>query len=212
MRTRVKRVGPAVAILMLAGCNSASVSESQCLAGDWETIGFRDGSSGLSSTRLLEHQDACVQHGVIPERELYLAGWNEGVHRFCQPDNGFAIGERGAGHANVCPDELAAAFGAAWRDGRLLHDARADLAASRREVQRAEARLEKIGEEILASGTAQLDETLTPQQRIELVAETQRLMEERVRLETELPELRALVRASERDLEDLERSLAFAAY
>lgn len=212
MRFSITPLGLAVATLVLAGCNSASVSESQCLAGDWETIGFRDGSSGQSSTRLLEHQDACVQHGVVPQRERYLVGWNEGVRRFCQPSNGFAIGERGSGHANVCPDDLAGAFGAAWRDGRLLHDARADLAASRRAVQRAEARLEQIGEEILASGTAQLDETLTTQQRVELIAETQRLVDERVRLEGELPELRAFMRATERDLDDLERSLAFAQY
>lgn len=97
---------PAVIACLLALGGCASLSKSQCLANDWQTVGYRDGLSGTNSSALLRHENACVKHGVIPDREAYLAGWREGVEQYCQPANGFAAGERGAGYSNVCPAHL----------------------------------------------------------------------------------------------------------
>ena len=79
-------------VLAMSGC--ATLSESQCIASDWQTVGFRDGVSGTQSSQLLKHQNACVKHGIVPDRQAYLAGWDDGVEQYCQPRNGFAAGER----------------------------------------------------------------------------------------------------------------------
>ncbi len=63
--------------LFVGGC--ATLSESQCIASDWQSIGYNDGAAGRTSSQLLKHQNACVKHGVVPDREIYLAGWHQGV-------------------------------------------------------------------------------------------------------------------------------------
>ncbi len=96
----------------LAGC--ATLSESQCVAGDWQTVGYRDGMNGIHHSRLLKHQNACVKHGITPDRTAYMDGWNDGGVRYCQPENGFAAGERRSAYSNVCPQTMQGTFYAAY--------------------------------------------------------------------------------------------------
>jgi len=201
-----------LAAFLLSGCNSATVSESQCMAGDWQTIGYRDGANGLPSTQLLEHQDACVRHGAFPDRDQYLAGWNEGIVGYCQADNGFAVGSRGGSYRNVCPQDLAPAFLTAYEEGRALYQVRSEVISLERLIQRKEARFDTVNRELVASGTAQLNEDLTTQERVELLARTQRLMDERSELERELPELADELRYKQGELDALQRSLAVVNY
>lgn len=195
-------------LLALAGCRGATVSQSQCIASDWQTIGYRDGVGGMQSTRLLEHQDACVKHGVIPDRDEYMAGWRDGVVDFCQPDNGFAIGSQGRGYANVCPNHLTRPFVAAYQNGRELYGLRSDVANLERRIQRSHARLDQLDSEIVASAAKQLDGELTPEERINLIALTQRLHEEKTRTEVELPQLQHRLDHKRAELDSLSRSLA----
>ena len=59
MRTLITLIST---LALLGGCASGgSVSENQCIASDWQTLGYRDGVAGYRSSRLLKHQDACVQ-------------------------------------------------------------------------------------------------------------------------------------------------------
>ena len=61
-------VGIGVAILVLSGCAAKpSVSEYQCMAGDWQSIGYRDGSQGLARSQVLKHAEACGEYGVVPD-------------------------------------------------------------------------------------------------------------------------------------------------
>jgi hypothetical protein len=209
------RLWPAILLicLALASCRSATVSESQCVAGDWQTIGYRDGSAGVTSTQLLRHQDACVPHGVIPDRSEYLLGWDRGVRVYCQAANGYTVGEQGGRYTNnLCPEDLRGGFITAYREGLRLYQARAEVAALERLIQRKEQRLEHLKREIVASGTAQLNDELTTEQRIELLATTQRLIEERSAVEAELPRRARELAYKERQLVALQATLASTAY
>lgn len=181
---------PVLVSAALAGCQSASISESQCLAGDWETVGYRDGANGYRSTELLEHQNACVKHGVIPDRASYMVGWTRGVREYCEASNGFDVGARGEGQNNVCPDDLRDGFLSSYHDGRELYLARLEVANLEREINEREYRLEQVKAAIVASATQQLDPTLVPAARVDLLAATERLAEEKGRLEAEIPPLR----------------------
>lgn len=193
----------------LVGCSgNPSVTENQCIAGDWQTVGYRDGVSGLRSTQLLRHQDACVEHNVIPDRASYMVGWNEGVREYCSPNNAFAVGERGERYYNVCPTALETDFQVAYKEGRQLYLARAAVNTLERKIAEREHRLEVVKAEIVSSATSQLDPLLTPAQRIDLVAYTQRLTEEKSRILAELPELEDELVQKTAELDHLSQSLA----
>ena len=176
--------------LTLSGCAAKpTVSEFQCLAGDWETIGYRDGAAGLPSTRLLNHAEACGPHGVVPERNTYLAGWENGLASYCTPSNGFQLGSQGRRQHGLCDQNFGGEFAAAYQEGLTLYRARAAVAEARQAVHHAEQRLADIKEEIIDVSAAQLQPDLTAVERVELVADLNRLVEERVELKQSLPYL-----------------------
>lgn len=197
-----------LAVTLLPGC--ATLSESQCVASDWQTVGYRDGLAGRQSSQLLQHQNACVKHGVIPEREPYLAGWNEGIRQFCVPENGFAAGERGAAFGNVCPDELQASFYAAYQEGRQLYMAKSEIDSMSRQISQKEYRLKQIKTELAATETTLIQSATTPLKRRDLLEKTKSLAEEQGALEAEVQALHVEVALKTERLNSLRQTLAYA--
>jgi len=189
----------------VTGCASDSVSESQCIAGDWQTVGYRDGANGYRSTQLLEHQNACVKHGVIPDRTAYMAGWTQGVREYCDANNGYDAGERGDGYNNLCPDDQRQAFLTAYHAGRQLYLARSEVDELEQQIGQREVRLDEITAELVSSASQQLDPTLTPVARVDLLAAMERLAEERGRINAELPTLRQQLAYKTQQLAALEQ-------
>jgi hypothetical protein len=200
-------------LLILSGCSGrGTVSENQCTAGDWQTLGYRDGVNGHRSSRLLEHQDACVRHGIVPDRDDYMAGWEQGVREYCTPNNAFDVGERGWGHDNVCPADQRTDFLAAYREGRSLYLARVEVANLERELDYKTARLGELKSAVVNTAAAQLNGDLTPAERIDLATEVQRLHEEKGRIEAELPDIEAELAIKRRELDKLSQTLAVTTY
>lgn len=197
---------------LLGGCaGRPSMSENQCAAGDWQTIGYRDGVNGQRSTRLLDHQDACMEHGVAPSRSEYMVGWEQGVREYCEPNNGFHVGERGWTYNNVCPADLRSGFLSAYQQGRTLYDARVAVAGLEREIDQKTNRLASVKSEIVSSVAGQLDGELTAEERIELASQMQRLVEEQERLKREIPDLEVELDMKSRELDRLNQTLASTA-
>lgn len=204
-----------LAVITLALCACAgkpSVSEFQCKAGDWESIGYRDGAAGVKSTRILEHQEACGQFGIIPHREMYLAGWRNGLEEYCTAENGFNLGERGGRHTGVCQGELQHPFLLAYEDGRQLYTARSEVNRLARQLATYETRLGQIKEEMVSVSTAQLNPELTPEERLHLIADLDALMEERSDIKAAIPALEQELAASEMALDNLSRDLQSVSY
>lgn len=197
-----------MALVIVGGC--ASLSESQCIASDWQTVGHRDGMSGRDHSQLLKHQNACVKHGVVPDRDAYLAGWNEGVAQYCQPQNGFAAGEGGSGYNNVCPEHMHDAFYAAYQNGRQLHLAQAEINTLQRAIGQKEHRLGHLKKEISTTEALLIEAKLTSLQRRELLDETKALAQEQGKLETEIQDLKVDVALRAERLELLRRDLAYS--
>lgn len=208
--TIARRVGALLgAALVLGGCAS-SLSESQCLANDWETVGYRDGVSGTQSTALMRHMDACMKHGVRPDRNAYLAGWNAGVAQYCQPSNGFSAGQRGAGYGNVCPPHLQAAFHAAYQDGRQLYLAQSELSSLASAIDQRERRLREVKAELAAIAGGMLDAESTTADRAAMLLTAKDLAEEQGQLNAEIEDLQAEYAVKAERLDQLRHSLAFA--
>ncbi len=195
-----------LAIALLSGC--ATLSESQCAANDWQTVGYSDGVSGQDSSRLLKHQNACMKHGVTPDRVAYMTGWEEGVVRYCTPDNGFQQGQRGSSYRNVCPSDLEPGFHEAYLAGRELHLAQAEITRMQRSIVSKSKQLEKVEEDLrdaearlVAGNTSEID-------RMRWLNETKSLARTQGKLESEISELRVQSAVKKEQLETLRHTLA----
>ena len=130
------RMGFAFAVLLvtltLAGC--ATLSKVECQAGDWRGIGISDGNRGLWSSRFEQHVDACAEYGVVPNRELYMAGYNEGLKNYCQLDKAARIGTDGGVYRQVCSGEIGLSFGRVYVAARDVYLARDEADSIRDEI------------------------------------------------------------------------------
>lgn len=209
MELRVANVIALCASLTLISACS-SLSESQCLASDWQTVGYTDGAAGQDSSRLLKHQNACVKHGVTPDRELYMAGWDEGVLRYCTPDNAFQQGRRGATYNNVCPPHLASNFLDAYEDGRQLHLAQAEINRLQSLINAKNNTLDTLEKKLRSTEARLVADDVTSTERMTLLEDTKSLAREQGKLETEITDLRVEVAVKQDRLDSLQQTLAMA--
>jgi hypothetical protein len=90
----------ALGLLALPGC--ASLSKSECRSAEWFDIGVRDGANGRNEEYLLRHAAACEKVAVAPDRELWHAGRQRGLVRYCTARNGYDLGAVGGAYSGVC--------------------------------------------------------------------------------------------------------------
>lgn len=89
------------ALLFLSAC--ATLSENECRAGDWYSIGRQDGADGRREDFILQHAKACNEFGVRPNKTEWLRGRAEGLKLYCTPAKAFEEGRRGKILSPVCP-------------------------------------------------------------------------------------------------------------
>lgn len=124
--------------LLLTGCQS--MSKDECLLANWESIGYEDGSSGLAAGHIRKHREDCAKHGVAPNLEGYNRGRDNGLLVYCQANNGFLQGRRGATYKAVCPQSLEREFLSAYKDGKAIGDSERNLASLRKQLRNREYR------------------------------------------------------------------------
>jgi len=195
-----------LAIALVAGC--ATLSESQCAANDWHTVGYSDGVSGQDSSRLLKHQNACMKHGVTPDRMAYMAGWEEGVVRYCTPDNGFQQGQRGSSYRNVCPSDLEPGFHEAYLAGRELHLAQAEITRMQRSIVSKSKQLENVEKDLREAEARLVAGDTSEIERMRWLDETKSLARTQGKLESQITELRVQSAVKKEQLETLRQTLA----
>lgn len=117
--TRQKLVFTLLALGAMSGC--ASMSQDECRAADWYTIGFEDGVRGNGADMIGKHREACAKHDIAPNFEQYQSGRDAGLLEFCQPSKAYRLGAAGGYYNGVCNPELEADFLPAYRDGHHLY-------------------------------------------------------------------------------------------
>lgn len=204
------RIAPFVAIAasaaLLNGC--ATLSEEQCLIGDWYGIGVSDGQSGYAMSRLDDHAQACGRHGVAPNAAAYAEGRAQGLRSYCTPQVGFREGREGDGYAHVCPANLEPDFLQGYSDGRLVHAAAVNAANSDRSRYEQQAR--DIESQIRSEETALGVEGLTEEQRRVIRDRIRRLRDDRDRALSFARDAEWQARESQREVDMLRAR--FAAY
>jgi hypothetical protein len=125
--------------LVLSGC--ASLSETECRSGDWYGVGLSDGENGAPLSRLSEHREACAEFAIAIDGERYRTGRDQGLLKYCTPENGARLGRNGASYHSVCPVGLEAEFLRQYRFGYKIWEVGQAL-------ERADRRLAEINSEL----------------------------------------------------------------
>jgi len=110
--------------LSLTAC--ASISEKDCLQGDWYEIGLKDGRHG-SHNRSASYSKDCAEYQVQVDAELYKKGREKGLKSYCTYEKGVSLGSSNRSYNNVCPAELAPEFLSGYQPYRNVAKAKAEL-------------------------------------------------------------------------------------
>jgi hypothetical protein len=89
---------------VIAGCSG--LSKVDCLAADWEQIGFDDGENGIAASSADSLQATCAEPSAAVDIDAYQLGQKKGATLFCRTENGFDAGSQGKEYSVVCPPEF----------------------------------------------------------------------------------------------------------
>jgi len=104
-----------VVLLLVSSC--ASLGQQACLNGQWQDIGFGDGSAGqFVNDSLASHGKACAKHGVTLNAEEYRDGHSRGLALFCRPESAYKLAKSEQIYNYVCPAEYEKDFLVAYTD------------------------------------------------------------------------------------------------
>jgi len=209
MRTGGSQLRLAALIFMalaLGGC--ASMNKSECLAVDWQVIGYEDGVAGHAGDRVAMHRKACAKHGVAPDLERYRQGRRQGLQEYCRPANGFRVGARGVAYQGVCPAELEAAFMTAHQSGARLHLLESRVAQADYSLRAKQRELEALEESMLQNSLVVVSAESTAEERAQALLDTRRMAEDSGRLKSEVRQLESDRQVLAQDLEAYRASLA----
>jgi Protein of unknown function (DUF2799) len=194
--------------LAISGC--ASMSASECRTVDWQTIGYEDGVAGRSGDYIGDHRKACAKYGVRPDLASYQMGREQGLHEYCQPENGFRVGAHGNDYRGVCPAAMEDAFVSAYTSGHHLYtlerrvsNATAQLDSARRELDHVEKAMAEKSVAII-SGDSSADD------RAQALVDTKHLAEQAGRLESDIRQLERDRARYESDLDNYRSTLSAA--
>ena len=204
------RFAAIAACLAVAGCASRTLSESQCKANDWYTVGYADGSRGFDQSRLLQHDEACGEHGVVPDRAQYAAGWRDGIDHYCTPENGFDLGQSGDTYQRICPANLEEPFHTAYANGHTLYVASSEVAQLESAIDQRAARIDELQTEMRQSVDGLVAPSTATTDRLWLLERTKNLSEEQGRLQSEIDHLNADLAVKRANLEALRHTLAYS--
>lgn len=164
-------VGVAV---LLPAC--ASISESECQAGNWADLGYRDGVNGTARDRIADYVQKCGEYNAPVDRQSYLESYETGLTHYCTYDKGFERGRNGSGYNTVCQGQMATEFRAGYDDGYSEYQLREQYRKYESEIADTENELRDVKDR-LADPAIPLDEK-------------NRLAKKKKRLSRELEDLR----------------------
>lgn len=195
------------AVAALAGCSS--MSEKECLATDWRTVGYEDGVAGRSGDRIGRYREQCSEHGVAPSLSEYQAGREQGLREFCKPVNGFRVGARGAAYNGVCPADTDDAFLDAYQSGRQLYALRSRVNSTANAIRSAQAEIERLDQDLITIGAQIIDSSTSTERRAQLVVDSKHMAERRGELRARIPAMQNDLAAYQRELDDYSASLPY---
>ena len=120
---RVSILNAAILSVVTIGLSScASISEGDCVSGNWSDIGYKDGVNGKSRDKLADYTKTCAKYGVEPNHKVYLTSFESGLVKYCTYEQGYELGENGNIYNQVCSGNLADGFSQGYDEGRVVYE------------------------------------------------------------------------------------------
>lgn len=185
-------------LLLLGGC--ATMTQDQCLRGNWTRVGYEDGAAGHPPSRLGNHEAACAAHGIGVDAQAYFDARDRGLLEYCTPYGGFVAGRNGRNYHGVCTYEDEAGFLTGYNDGRHIHDASEHASRARSEVSTYDNRIRRLRRDIDRT-RERIGNTDSDNERKALADELQELRNDLRRAERDLDHARRQHDLAERDLQ-----------
>jgi len=104
---------------LTTGC--ATISEGDCLAGNWAERGLKDGRKGVSRDRLFKYTDKCAKFSATVDHAAYLREYERGLQSYCVYDKGYDKAASGGSYNAVCTGPLAPEYTAGYEDGKAYY-------------------------------------------------------------------------------------------
>ena len=132
-----------IALMVLSAC--ASISEEECLAADWYSIGVEDGSKGYPMSRIGNYRKDCAEVGVAPDADEYAEGRDYGLETFCTYERGYSEGKRGFSNKAVCPPgQLEAEFMQGYKAGHYIYGVNQQIRSLERDLAEVNQEVDEI--------------------------------------------------------------------
>ncbi len=193
-------------IFLLGGC-AKMMNENECVAADWRSVGYQDGTQGRAQDWLGRRAEACAEYGVTPNMDQYLIGRDQGLQNFCQPRRGFDLGLRGGRYDNVCPPNLEGPFLAGLQDGQGLRGREQRVSDIDNSLSAAHTDLENLENDIALHTTALIDGNLTNEERVQYALDIKNWAEDLGAIRANIPAMEAELVAAQHDLDAYRASL-----
>lgn len=129
-------------VTLLPAC--ASISEEECVAGNWADLGYRDGVNGKPRDRIAKYVETCGEYGTGVDRPAYLASYETGLTHYCTYEKGFERGQNGNSYNTVCAGPMAVDFRAGYDEGYFEYELRQRYSQYESEIIDAENELNDI--------------------------------------------------------------------
>lgn len=133
------------ALALVASC--ATLSEEECLQGNWREIGQRDGQAGRTASFIAEHAKACEKAGVVPNQSLWEQGRQDGLPAYCTPAKVYSEGRSGRSLSPVCPAAQVATLQLANDRGWAWYRLTNEISSLNSEISQLQARIVKESDE-----------------------------------------------------------------
>lgn len=170
---RVLRSLFALSLLSLTQCNS--LSQQECTSSDWYHLGVNDGNRGASTQRVNQYQQACSDYQLKVDVAQWQQGYQQGLLRYCLPENGYRVGLAGERYYGVCDDAL---FVERYNQGKQQYDIKQRLDEINERIYSIDNAVSRIDSKL-----AQLDDKADLlRQKRSLLNEKNHLLDEKSRL------------------------------
>lgn len=188
-------------LLLISGC--ATMNESECRNADWRIIGMEDGASGKKSSHIGRHRSACSEYEIIPDLNLYLLGYNQGLGQYCTEQSGYSVGKSGASYNGICPKTSEALFLEGYRRGRKIYLLQQDIKGLRDSIYSDEITLRELKDKARAKEHEILREDISQATRGDLLRSVKKMERKIGRLQMTIREQKSNLESREIELEEM---------